>query len=266
MQTPSLSQAVDGGELLSLLEKRRQRLARRLKQAAFGVYLKKSAHQLPASVNSGDEMNLGDQLYSRAFQLAARDKHLEASRLRELTAQLENSHLTTSDDGDGGGDVSAVLRFLILLTDSKNMSAVSRSSNGLVEIGSSVPMHNGSNQLLLSLHTVPIYGQRLAFNSGHKAYMQYPSRLFLVPVRPRSAVSSDAGRGFPVYTLSDFRLSAAARDRATREPAWGPAGRKPSTHEHPQSTADIQVGVFLHQKISVPYIFKQGSTAPVHAK
>ena len=142
MQTPSLSQAVDGGELLSQLEKRRQRLARRLKQAAFGVYLKKSAHQLPASVNSGDEMNLGDQLYSRAFQLAARDKHVEASRLRELTAQLENSHLTTSD----GGDVSAVLRFLILLTDSKNMSAVSRSSNGLVEIGSSVPMHNGSNQ------------------------------------------------------------------------------------------------------------------------
>jgi hypothetical protein len=217
-------------ELTSQLDARRERLARHFKQVAFGVLLKKGKLPLGTETSkssvewaySGDQMNLGDQLFSRAYQLEERGQRADAARLRELTSQLElMSHPAQAE-------LAAALMFLLQLADSQDgwqgQANSDRVGVAFVEIGSSIL----SRQQAAATHDAPpVYGQMSAVSSGQKAYMQYPRQLFAVPAQLYSR--REGGRGFPVYSSEDFRLPTESGECARGKMAWGAVGEGSAT-------------------------------------
>jgi hypothetical protein len=214
-------------KLAAQAEKRHARISRRFKQIAFGIFLKKRA-VLPPAVDSQTQtaMNFGDRLSARAYHLSAVGRHADGERLQQLIGKLEASHAaalaSTVSSQETEPEMSAVLVLLLLLADSDWESLCDgKTYIGLVEIGSSVQMRC---QLAPSqLHTfdsliAPVYGQGMvAGSNGGKAFMQYPNQLFSVAARPGGSSGKDRdgiGRCFPVFAPKDFRLPAAARDRA----------------------------------------------------
>ncbi len=221
-------------EIAAQVKKRHARIARRFQKIAFGILLKKSA-VLPPDADSPTQMNFGDRLAARAYQLSAAGRHADGERLRQLIGQLEASHhaaalANTTRSRETEPEMSAVLVFLLRLADSDAESRLrdGNSCRGLVEIGSSVPMRRQQlaapsqpqQQHPFDSHIAPVYGgQGMVCGSGSegKAYMHYPSQLFSVaalPVVGSGGKNRDGiGRCFPVFAPEDFRLPAAAWKR-----------------------------------------------------
>jgi hypothetical protein len=221
-------------EIAAQAEKRHARIARRFQQIAFGILLKKRA-VLPPVADSPTQMNFGDRLAARAYQLSAAGRHVDGERLQQLIGQLEASHhaaalANTMRSQETEPEMSAVLVFLLRLADSDTESRLrdGNSCSGLVEIGSSVPMRRQQlaapsqpqRQHPFDSHIAPVYGGQgmVGGSQEGKAFMQYPSQLFSVAARPvvgsGGKTRDGIGRCFPVFAPEDFRLPAAAWDRA----------------------------------------------------
>jgi hypothetical protein len=219
-------------EIAAQVEKRHARIARRFQQIAFGILLKKRA-VLPPAADSSPHMNFGDRLAARAYQLSAAGRHADGERLQQLISQLEASHhaaalANTTRSRETEPEMSAVLVFLLRLADSDAESLWDKNTcSGLVEIGSSVPVRRQQlaapsqpqQQHPFDSHIAPVYGQGMVCGSSEgKAYMQYPSQLFSVVARPvvgsGGKTRDGIGRCFPVFGPEDFRLPAAAWERA----------------------------------------------------
>jgi hypothetical protein len=271
-------------EIAAQVEKRHARIARRFQQIAFGILLKKRAVLPPAADSTTQmSMNFGDRLAARAYQLSAGGRHADGERLQQLIGQLEASHhaaalANTLSSRETEPEMSAVLVFLLCLADSDTDSLRDGNScSGLVEIGSSVSMRRQQLAALsqpqqqhpLDSHIAPVYGGQgmVCGSSEGKAFMQYPSQLFSVAARPVGSggkTRDGIGRCFPVFAPEDFRLPAAAWDRAAEgeEPVFRAVDDAIERRRNLPQSMEVGLALLTFKKrynCPIDYVKKAGS-------